>query len=301
MAIRDGDKSGVKVAGFGEAEPAGTTNQDSSAEPRPDRHNTASEYSVPSQLENVEANLAALLSCVQLRPGMYIGIHDIHALAAFISGFSMAELCGAAVDCSVLENIHDWAAAKYGFRESTAGAYNIIHGCTPHGGDPLHNFFRDFAEFLLTDVERSTTWEPSWRNGPSKVSGSSRGEADFGVSTAREIAAEVAKTHNGKPLTPYMVELADSCRVTMSYSCFRAKPQLDIIAHIDIPAVPDASESEPYTVRLSGRSFPELNYRFVQPGTLITVPADPDDCAVMKHEACDFIDKHIIPLCTQTS
>lgn len=301
MAIRDGDNSGVTVAGSGEEEPAGTTNQDTSAEPHPDKHNATSEYSVPGDLENVEANLASLLSFVQLRPGMYIGSHDIHALAAFISGFSMAEFCGAAVDCSVLDDIHHWAAAKYGFRESTAGAYNIIHGCTPHGGDPLHNFFRDFAEFLLTDVERNTTWEPSWRNGPSKFSGSSRGEADFGASTAREIAAAVAKPHNGKLLTPYMVDLAGSCRVTISYSCFLTKPQLDIIAHIDIPAELEAPESEPYTVRLSGKSFPELKYQFVQPGTLITVPKNPDDCVVMMNEACDFIDKHIIPLCTQTS
>jgi hypothetical protein len=69
-----------------------------------------------------------LLAKIRVRPAIYLGEWSLTRLRAFIDGYCyMAYERGIEPgDQPNFDGFHDWVAAKFGWRESTAGWCNII-------------------------------------------------------------------------------------------------------------------------------------------------------------------------------
>jgi len=95
-----------------------------------------------------------LLAKIRARPAMYLGECSLIRLRAFVDGYSfMANELGIEPrDQPNFSGFHDWVAAKFGWRESTAGWCNIIlQECGGDDRKALESFFE-----LIDEYRKST-------------------------------------------------------------------------------------------------------------------------------------------------
>lgn len=72
-------------------------------------------------------NIFDLLALIQSRPGMYFGEKSLTKLKAFLDGFRTGfDFGGRNFDWKNFNELHDFAAASFGWYESTSGWANII-------------------------------------------------------------------------------------------------------------------------------------------------------------------------------
>jgi hypothetical protein len=93
-----------------------------------------------------------LLELIRPRPALYLGRQSLSALSSFLNGYQAALLhndlrfdWGWAT--SPFHHLHDWAARRFGWPESTAGWCNIILAEVKDEGRALDVFFDLLDEF----------------------------------------------------------------------------------------------------------------------------------------------------------
>jgi hypothetical protein len=90
------------------------------------------------------------ISLIRARPAMYLGMHSLVRLRAFLDGcFFLA--CQHGIECGTRPDfggLHDWIAKRFGWYESTAGWCNIIlHECGGDDSKALDSFFEVVEEY----------------------------------------------------------------------------------------------------------------------------------------------------------
>lgn len=91
---------------------------------------------------HIKATESNLFERIRRRPAMFFGKNSLSAFRSFVDGYYYAHYQLGAEPPSLLpEDMHDWAAYRLHFHESTSGYANMILKDTPDEAQALTRFF----------------------------------------------------------------------------------------------------------------------------------------------------------------